>query len=59
MQSYWLSSEKMTVLVDVKDNTIVIAPPIVRKFLGQPIKSLINWMEKQGGLKVKKVKFGE
>jgi len=47
----WLSSKKMTVLVDVQDGRITKTPPIVRKFRGQPPENLIRWMHRQGGLR--------
>jgi len=51
MMSYWLSSNKMTVIVDIDDDGIIVyGSPIVRKFLGQPLLNLIGWMERQGGL---------
>jgi hypothetical protein len=35
--SWWLSTERMTVCVDLDANGIIVAaPPIVRKFIGQP-----------------------
>lgn len=49
---YTLSSMAMTVGVTTKDGKIIEAPPIVRKFIGQPVDSLIGWMTKQGGLRV-------
>jgi len=40
----------MTVLV-ITDEACVItdAAPIVRRFIGQPIDNLVNWMKRQGG----------
>lgn len=49
-RSHYLSSRKMTVLVDVNSrDEIVSAPPIVRKFVGQSLDALVRWMKKQGG----------
>ncbi len=62
---WWLSSSKMTIGVTVdeeekivemativrKEEIIVDAAPIVRKFVGQPLRNLIGWMEKQGGFR--------
>lgn len=45
----WLSSEKMTIQVTVVEGIITNTPPIARKFRGQPIDNLRNWMRKQGG----------
>ena len=35
----------MTIGVDVEDGVIVWAPPIVKKFVGQSIDNLKNWMK--------------
>ena len=60
MRTYWLSSRKMTVSVDVDAaNTIVDCAPIVRVFKGQPLQNLVNWMKKQGGFKSKRMRKGE
>ena len=56
---YYLSSEKMTVCVTVEDGVIVKTPPIVRKFKGQPIDNLINWMRKQKNFKYGEIKKNE
>jgi len=48
----WMSSDAMTVVVEVRfDGVIVKAPPIVHRFLGQPIDNLRLWMSKQPGFK--------
>jgi hypothetical protein len=40
----------MTVCVDVDANGIIVAaPPIVRKFIGQPSTNLGNWLRRQPG----------
>ena len=53
MTSVWLSSKAMTVQVDHDDDNVIIeAAPIVRKFRGQPMLALINWMRRQGGFKM-------
>jgi hypothetical protein len=42
----------MTITVEVDAAGIVrVAPPIVRKFKGQPLKNLIEWMKLQGNFK--------
>lgn len=41
----------MTVYVGVDDDTIVEAPPVVRRFVGQPVSNLVEWMLRQGGLR--------
>jgi len=56
MRTIWLSSLKMTVVVSVdNDEVIQTASPIVRKFIGQTLNQLVNWMGKQGGLRVEKL----
>lgn len=48
-QTLWFSSYRMTVVVDVEDDLIAEAAPIVRCFVGQPVKNLRRWMKRQGG----------
>ena len=56
MTSYWLSSNRMTVLVRVDDNHIVTnAAPVVHKFIGQPFSNLRRWMQGHGGLRVQRL----
>jgi hypothetical protein len=61
--NYWLSSNKMTVTVETELRTyspgheleiIIESPPITRRFVGQPIRNLIDWMHKQGGFKMER-----
>lgn len=56
--THWLSSNYMTVGVAVDPDTgkIIDAAPIVRKFVGQPLRNLINWMSRQGGLRIVEMK---
>lgn len=50
MLKYWLSCKKFTVQINCDGaNYIIKTPPIVSKFLGQPLKNLEYWMEKIGG----------
>lgn len=49
---WWLSSQRMTVRVDVDaGSTIVRSAPIVRTFVGQPLRNLVGWMKRQGGFR--------
>lgn len=48
---FWLSTERMTVAVQVSDGLIRDAAPIVRKFIGQRPEALGAWMRKQGGFR--------
>lgn len=60
MKTFWLSSHRMTVSVDVDNtHTIVECAPIIRVFKGQPLQNLVNWMKKQGGFKSKRIRKGE
>ena len=48
--NHWVSCSKFTVKVKTDPHgTIVQAAPMVRKFLGQPIASLLKWASKLGG----------
>ena len=52
MRTFWISTNKMTVCVDVDAHKVVCAaPPIVRKFIGQPAHNLFVWMRQQPGFK--------
>jgi hypothetical protein len=56
MPSFWMSSKVMTVQVGVVNGKIASAPPIVGKFIGQPIDNLRKWMQTQPGYKEKEMK---
>jgi hypothetical protein len=46
----------MTVCVDVDARGIVIAaPPIARKFIGQPARNLGRWLRRQPGFRCQKL----
>ena len=46
---WWLSNNQMTVKVKTDPHRIIIdAAPIVRKFKGQHLERLTNWMQRQG-----------
>ena len=65
-QTYWLSSERMTISVEVEvsyengfdEEMVVWTPPIARKFIGQPLGNLIGWMTKQGGFRMERGEHG-
>lgn len=46
--SWWLSNQRMTVKVVLRDRVIIDAAPIVRKFIGQPFQNLVGWMKRMG-----------
>jgi len=60
MPSYWMSVKgpkgTITVQVGVVSGIIRSAPPIVGKFIGQPIEVLRRWMQAQGSYKEKESK---
>jgi hypothetical protein len=58
-QFWWLSCRKFTVGVETDNLIITKAPPIARKFIGQPIKNLANWARRIGGFKAKEIKGEE
>ncbi len=45
---WWLSSVKMTIWVSVRNGTVIDSAPIARKFIGQPMDNLRQWMRRQG-----------
>lgn len=50
---YWLSNERMTVLVKVdEDDKIRTFPPIARRFVGQPLENLALWMNEVEGFRI-------
>jgi len=50
---YWVTCCAFTVQVDVDDaGVIVFAAPMVRRFLGQPLDSLVQWARRIGACKV-------
>ena len=51
MTRFWLSSVAMTVVVEVQYGRIVGGPPIVNRFIGQPLGNLREWMKRQGGFR--------
>jgi hypothetical protein len=60
---YWLSSKAMTIEVTVgrdgkgynNQKLVTDAPPIARKFIGQPLGSLVGWMQKQGDFEMREL----
>ncbi len=48
----WLSNNRMTVAVTYNENGCIYeAAPIVRKFIGQSIDNLKNWMSRYSAFK--------
>jgi len=53
MTEYWVTSPKMTLLVKVStDNVIEKVAPVAEKFIGQPLESLVAWMERKGKVRL-------
>lgn len=48
MSWWYVSSPSITGAVRVEDDLVVEAPPIFRKFIGQPAKNLGGWLRAQG-----------
>lgn len=56
LTTYRLSSKRMTVAVDVDEQSIIReAAPVVRRFLGQPLAHLVRWMQQQGEFEMQQV----
>lgn len=55
MTWWWLSTERMTVAVAESDGILLIAPPIVRRFIAQPSKNLGRWLRKQPGFRAERL----
>ena len=56
MTRYWLSTPKMTVAVTVDENNIVKGEaPVIRKFTGQSLDNLLNWLKKQGQVEMMEI----
>jgi hypothetical protein len=56
LTTYRLSSRKMTVAVDVDEQSTVRAgAPVVHKFVGQPLAHLVRWMQQQGEFEMEQV----
>lgn len=53
---WWLSTEKVTICVDVDARGIIVAaPPIARKFIGQPSANLGAWLRRQPGFRCQRL----
>ena len=50
---HWLSTDEMEVVVEVNPIGVIIhAPEEIHRFIGQPLRNLVLWMEKQPGFRV-------
>jgi hypothetical protein len=57
MKTYWMSSKKMTIYVDIdRDGIILEGSPIVKRFFGQKMDRLTSWMRAQGGFQMEEIK---
>jgi len=50
--TFWLSSPRMTVRVRVRGKIIIDAAPVVRVFIGQPLPNLVQWLQRQGDVRI-------
>jgi hypothetical protein len=48
MTKYYISCRVATGQVSVNDRTIISAPPIWYRFIGQDISNLIRWLDRFG-----------
>jgi len=55
IEVWWVSCHKFTVKVCIRDERIIDAAPIVRRFKGQPLDNLLSWMKSVGGLTLTKI----
>lgn len=56
MIRYWLSTTKMTVTVETDATGIIrTSPPIVRRFVGQPLTNLVAWLGRQPGFQYRRL----
>ena len=52
---FWLSSERMTCIVTVRDGVVKRTPPILWRFAGQWFSDLIAWMRRQPGFRYERL----
>lgn len=55
-KDWYVSFNKLTFRITTVDNIITDIAPVGKKFLGQHMIKLLNWMKKQGGLKINDIK---
>jgi hypothetical protein len=55
MTWWYISSPVLTCAVEVEDGKIIGGAPIVRRFVGQPAKSLGNWLRSHGDVTFEKL----
>lgn len=46
---YWLSCENFTIMLKLSDGKIIESAPIIRRFHGQPLMNLLNWVKNRMG----------
>jgi len=52
----WVSTTKFTIRVEVdRSGRITDAAPLVRRFVGQQWKNLVDWCRKIGGLRIEEL----
>jgi hypothetical protein len=56
MPLYWFSTASMTVGVETDEHdAVVITPPILRTFIGQPIDNVRRWLSGQAEFREEKL----
>jgi len=55
LRSWWFTTERMTVYADCKDDIIYATSDITKKFVGQHIKNMADWLRQQGGFKFQEI----
>lgn len=58
LTSWYVSTYRMTVRVDTNEQEVIVgAAPIVKKFIGQPMRNLLRWMSNwpNNGLRVERL----
>lgn len=52
-ETYWVSSPKMTIFVEVDEEGIISdTSPITGKFVNQTMRNLIHWLKKFGKVEI-------
>lgn len=53
---YWMSYNKFTVQVDLDENGLIVwTAPITKRFVGQHVSRLKEWMIKLGGYRAERL----
>lgn len=59
MRKWYFSCDKFTVVVTTdRENRVVDAPPIMKRFIGKHVKEVTDMMKKVGGFTYKEITRG-